>query len=240
MDDNSRKRADQFIAATERIKEDLARKYQIGFKGIGEAWRHADAKKHRLVQKNRALLKTATDLRNVIQHTPVLDGEVIAVPRQNAVEAIEKLADQLVNPPQVREYMCKPVTVTSNSPLRNVATSVVEQYLSQIPVYDGSTYVGLFTTNSLARWLSSSIEADSGELIADNITVAQVLEHAEEHERAEFVKPTKPAIDVCGILSRGQAPPCVLITTDGSSEGELQGILTRFDVVSINEQLSIA
>lgn len=239
MDENSRERADRFIAAIEKIKGILERKYQHKFTGIGQALRHADSQKHRLVQKNRALLEAATDLRNVIQHTAVLDGEVIADPRRSAVEAIEKLADQLANPPQVRHYMSEPVTLSSNSPLRDVATSVVDRNLSQIPVYDGSTYVGLFTTNSLARWLSNSIEADTGELIADNVSVAQVLEYAEDHEMAKFVKPTTPVIDVCVILSREQSPPCVLITTDGSPKGDLQGILTRFDVVSINDQLSI-
>ena len=102
-----------------------------------------------------------------------------------------------------------------------------------MPVYDEGAYVGLFTTNAMARWLGSAVRSEGGALIVEDVKVSEIMEHVELHEQPKFVGPTQSALKVCETLSKVSSPPAVLITTDGKQSGQLQGIVTRFDVARI-------
>jgi len=67
MDDFTQDFAGRFINASERIKETLGKRYRQEFNGLGEACRHAVAKKDRVVTSHRDQLKVLIDLRNVMR-----------------------------------------------------------------------------------------------------------------------------------------------------------------------------
>lgn len=145
----------------------------------------------------------------------------------------------ILRPPQIKDYMTKaPSRLAPEVRLGEAAGLIIDQNLSQIPVYAGDEYVGLFTTNGLARWLSSAIDP-SGEIVEESPTIADVLRFNEASDAARFGKPTETALRVCDWLSGDDAPHAVLVTTDGTARGQLQGIVTRFDVPSILRAVTI-
>lgn len=239
MESTPQSRAERLIAALENIKAILERKYNTRFSGAGEACRQAAKRGHPVVKRNQADLELATELRNVIQHNPNRAGVPIADPREGLLDVIEEIARRIENPPPIHKYASKPQILGPDDSLKRAAEQIVQFDLSQVPVYEGSTYVGLLTTNALARWLSSSIEEHADELVTDEANVRAVLEHAEAGEKATFVKPNSSALSVCDKLSNVPAPPAVLVTSDGTAKGSLQGIVTRFDVPNIQKQLDI-
>lgn len=225
---------DRFINATEQAKNSLERKYRNKFKGLGAAKVYALKQGDRVVKSHAAALDVLIDLRNVVQHNRVNNGLPIAIPRQDAVEAMERIANYIETPPQIKDFMVKhPAILSSRSAIEAASEQVVRLDLSQLPVYDNGSYAGLFTTNAMARWLASVIRSEGGTLIIENVTVSDILEHAEQHEEAQFVGPTQSALKVCERLSKETAPPAILVTTDGTAAGQLQGIVTRFDVARI-------
>lgn len=230
----------RFINATEQAKDALGRKYDMEFSGLGTATRHAIKQGDRVVKQHASALQVLVELRNVIQHSRVNQGVPIAVPREDAIVAMEQIAAFIERQPQIKDHMVKtPATLRPSSSLQEASELVVGMELSQMPVYEGSTYVGLFTTNAMARWLSHAIQEGEGLLLKENVQVGEVLQHSEEHERAQFEKPTASALRVCETLSKDSAPPAVLVTTDGTAAGQLQGLVTRFDVPRIVRQATV-
>lgn len=231
--------AGRFLNAAESIKSALGRKYGRDFDGLGQACRHAADKNDPVVRRHKEALKTFADLRNVMQHSPVLNGKVLATPREDAVLAIENIAQWVENPPQIRIHMIKnPNVVNPTGPLVDAATLVISEGFSQLPVYADNRYVALFTTNALARWLSAAVQRGEGDIIEGNVKISDVLAFTEDHEEPKFVKPTESAYKVCEILSSDDPLPAVLITTDGLPSGQLQGIVTRFDVPTILRKIT--
>lgn len=230
----------RFINATERIRTALSRQYGQEFGGVGQARRHALENRHQVVMRNDSTLRALIDLRNVLQHSHMQSGRPIATPRADAVEAIEEIADQVENAPKVNRFMVKhPTTVAPSDSLAKVSHLVVAKALSQIPVCLEGTYIGLLTTNALARWLADAITREEGNLIGENVVVQDILDCAEHHEVAEFVAPTMLASKACHRLTADEAPVALLVTTDGRPSGAIQGILTRFDVPRILQPLRV-
>lgn len=201
---------------------------------------YAEKQRDRVVRQNAAALNVLVDLRNVIQHGRVNKGLPIAVRREDAVEAMERIAAHIECHPQIKDFMEKDLAVLSpGSAIEEASEQVVNFDLSQLPVYNDGSYVGLFTTNAMARWLSNAVRSEGGTLIVENVTVADILKHAEEHEEPKFVGPMQSALKVCETLAKETAPPAILVTTDGKPSGQLQGIVTRFDVARILREATV-
>ena len=231
---------DRFINATEQAKKALEGKYQKKFTGLGAAKVHAIKQGDRVVKNHAAALDVLVDLRNVIQHSRVNKGLPIAIPREDAVEAMERIAEYIERQPQIKDFMVKDLALLSpGSAIEEASEQVVRFDLSQMPVYEDGSYVGLFTTNSMARWLGNAIRSEGGTLIVENVKVSEILEHVEQHEVPKFVRPAQSALKVCETLSKETAPPAILVTTDGTAAGQLQGIVTRFDVARILREATV-
>lgn len=230
----------RFINATEQAKKALEGKYQRKFSGLGAAVRHAEEQRDLVVRQSAAALHVLVDLRNVIQHSRVNKGLPIAIPREDAVEAMEQIAARIEHHPQIKDFMVKDAAVLSpDHAIEEASELVVELDLSQLPVYDDGSYVGLFTTNAMARWLGNAVRSEGGTLIVENVKVSEILEHTEQHESPRFVRPTQSALKVCETLSKETAPPAILVTTTGTEAGQLQGIVTRFDVARILREATV-
>lgn len=234
----TRDNADRFINAIEGIKVCLERKYGKEFAGFHSAIKYADERKHPVAKYNRGDLKVLGDLRNVIQHAGVLRGQVLATPRTDAVLAAEALAEQFKRATPISKVMIpNPAIVGPKDPLSKATDLVVARDFSQLPVYNEGRYQTLFTTNALARWISSAMYREDGHLIEENVTIEQVSAFAEKHEAPEFVGPNTPAYDVLDKFARDDILTTVLVTTDGKPTGKLQGLVTRFDIANILREL---
>lgn len=236
MTENASQRdaVDRFINAVEQAKTALEGKYRQKFTGLGAAKLHALKHGDRVVKSHAGALDVLIDLRNVIQHNRINGGVPIAIPRHDAVEAMERIGAYIEKQPQIKDFMERKLEVLSpETAIEEASEKVVRLDISQMPVYDADSYIGLFTTNAMARWLGHTVSREDGVLIVENVKVDEILKHVEAHETPHFVKPTQSALKVCESLSKETAPPAILVTTDGSPAGQLQGIVTRFDVARI-------
>jgi len=230
----------RFIDATERIKDCLERRYETKYMGMGAALKDARTRRDDVVLLHWEPLQTFGKLRNTIQHHSYRRGVPIAVPREDTVLALESIAEAIARPSQIEEHMVvHPCVLSPDNTLAEASRLIVDRDLSQAPVYSQDRYVGLFTTNGLARWLSAAIARKEADLLEKATTVAEVLTYAEPHEAPRFSPPTATALRVCDLLSGDSAPPAVLVTTDGTAHGTLKGIVTRFDVPGIIKRVTV-
>lgn len=82
-------------------------------------------------------------------------------------------------------------------------------------VYDGARYIGILTTNAIARWLAHQMTLNQG--LAEGEPVDRALAFAEPHERAKLVGRSITAAEAIGQLTHGgegRTPVTALIVTE--------------------------
>ncbi|MGQ9756152.1 MAG: CBS domain-containing protein [Desulfotomaculales bacterium] len=178
-------------------------------------------------------------LRNAIVHETT-NGRAIAEPADWVVVEIERIASLLTDPPRVVPLFAKKVlTLGTEDSIARAVRSMLEHSFSQIPVYDGSSFAGLLTTNTIARWLGAQVINGDPQLDLARIPIAGVLEYTEETDIYCFVKKEATLFEVLEKFRhyerKGKRLEAVLITDNGAPSEKLLGIITVWDLPSIYE-----
>lgn len=154
--------------------------------------------------KNHVIaLRAFASLRNAISHRIYQNGRPIAEPNPATVREIETLRDLLLRPPRAlpllgNQTVC---TVALGDPLDVALGHIKAHDFSQLPIYDGSQYVGLLTTNTIARWLAAQF-AEFGDL-AEHATIREVYRYTEPTDAAVHVNLKATALDIIQRLTAG-------------------------------------
>jgi hypothetical protein len=199
--------------------------------------------KYRLLGTHRSALRAFRELRNAIVHGKYFGGRPIAEPVPEVVDEIERLRDLLVSPPSALSVLgARDVCVARCGEHIRTALEHVRRFdYSQLPVYDDKQYVGILTTNTIARWLAHQLALNQG--LAEEETVQQVLNFSEDHERALLVRRTITAAEAIDKLSHGGAnrtPMTALIVTDRGLRSETPlRVIAVFDLPQLTASLTI-
>ena len=184
-------------------------------------------------------LREFSELRNAIVHETT-DGRVIAEPNDEATAEIERIADLITDPPRIRDLPeMKVFTLSPGDPARAAIRKMYEGAFSQIPVYEGKDFRGLLTMKTVLRWLGARADGDVIDL--RNVTVAEVLEHAEEDENHRFLGPDVPLQEAADLfqyhVQKGKRLNAVLVTDSGLPTGKLLNIITIWDLPKIRKKI---
>lgn len=181
------------------------------------------------------------DLRNTLAHGRHFASGLLATPAPEVVAQIERLRDLVVAPPTALSVVGASDVVRCGvqDRLEAVLPKLAEHGYGQLPVYDGSAYVGLFTYRALARWLAAAWSRLDG---VGSTSVREVLEHAEPKEAAVFVAATASVPQVVAALSMTTSPgtPAVIITRGGKPSEPPLAIATAGDLGRLVAVLRLA
>jgi hypothetical protein len=161
-------------------------------------------------------LQTYASLRNAIDHSSHHGAYPIAEPIPEIVEEIRQLRDKIKAPPEAIAVLPEMGvrSVHSGEPV-SVALEYVRQFdFSQLPVYESGQYVGILTTNTIARWIAQQI-VDGG--VHRDVAISEVMEFREPRDCALLVDRTLTAADAIHQLSYGSpdgGPVNALILTE--------------------------
>jgi len=229
-------RATEFIDLFNEIEKHfrtaLGRSDRESFTSMASAY----VERERLPRSIARDLGTFADLRNVISHNRYYDSRPIAEPTPGVVTHLRQIRDTLLSPPTVLAVLGsrKVTAVQAGDPLRAVLHLVRSLNYSQFPVYDGTTWLGLITTNAIARWIAQQV--DDQEVFTGDESVQSVLACSEEQDAALHVGRTisaPEAIHLLGTPLRGGARPAALVVTQNGRPTE-----TALAVV-VDEDLSV-
>lgn len=161
-------------------------------------------------------LQTYAALRNAIDHNSHRGTYPIAEPIPEIVEEIRQLRDKIKAPPEAITVLpeMNVCSVNSDEPV-SVALEYVRQFdFSQLPVYDSGQYVGILTTNTIARWLAQQI-VDGAE--HRDAAISEVMEFREPSDCALLMDRTLTVADAIHQLAYGspdRGPVNALILTE--------------------------
>jgi len=228
----SLRRADRYLAAFSAIE----RKLRV----IADADRGASfyALVDRAGQRNRAVLQFAidlkeyADLRNAIVHERG-DGRPIADPREESVIAIEEIQKILEDPPRLLKVLKVSVQICGgDDPIGQAARQMYDGDFSQLPVYDGHSFVALLTAETVARWLAASLESGIG--LVEEAPVRTVLGYAEDQDNHQLVPRDATVFDALRLFDvysgRGKSLDAILVTHAGKRDEKPLGIVTIYDI----------
>jgi predicted transcriptional regulator len=160
-------------------------------------------------------------------------GMPIAEPHQEAVDDLRRIATLIIDPPRVRGLgTMKVLTCALETSVGDASRTMRAGSFSQLPVYRGREFVGLLTSETIARWLGAELRHQDG--ILEDQPVSAVLGHRDESGVEEFASRERSLIEMIELFEQtvrsGKNLDAVLITHSGARHESPIYILTVFDL----------
>lgn len=202
------------------------------------------AKKNR-AWKDAELLRTIAGLRNLLVHEKVEPYEYPCVPIVKIVEELEAARDRLLHPARADRFARKVVTVQSDDSLAHVLKMIHELKITHFPVYESSReysqgerrFAGVLTENGITRWLAEHTVRDESLIELRDEPVREVLAREESakgtRKNYEFAPRRARVEDIVQRFHDNTYLEAVLVTEKGDAKEALLGIVTRWDVLSL-------
>lgn len=174
-------------------------------------------------------LKEFAGLRNAISHGEYQNYRPIAEPLPETVDEIEHIRDQLLHPPVAMEVIGhqKVITFGPDDDVNVALRAIRDTGISQFPIYEGKQFVGMLTTNTIARWLASEINDDD---TLTNKGIHHLLTFNERKDQAVFLPREASATEVIAALTSPAAhhtlPRLVIITEHGHNNQQPLCVIT--------------
>lgn len=191
------------------------------------------------IRRHVSTLKRFARLRNLIAHNYSHDRP-LAVPTSQTVEQIVNIKNEFLSPPLLLSVATSPVqTCCPTDPLGCSVKKMHDGVFSQMPLYDGDHFVGLLTTETIARWLACNLANGFG--LVEEKPLVEVLPHQEDAENHTFLSRTSSVADgltaFAKFLRRGKSLDAILITQNGRSTEKPLGIVTIHDIPKLRQTI---
>jgi CBS domain-containing protein len=202
------------------------------------------AKKNR-AWKDAELLRTVAGLRNLLVHEKVEPYEYPCVPIAKFVEELEAARDRLLHPRRADYFTRKVVTIHSDDSLAHVLKMIYELKITHFPVYESgreysqskARFAGVLTENGITRWLAETVARDESLIELRDEPAREVLAREEsskgQRKNYEFAPRHARVEELVQRFHDNTYLEAVLITQNGSAKEDLQGIVTRWDVLNL-------
>jgi predicted transcriptional regulator len=233
--ESKHRNAELFLAAFNQIERYLTTSFDsthhLGFKRLVDRL----SKENSLVALYKQDLIEFLELRNAIVHQST--GLPIAEPSDEVVVRIQELQQKLTHPPQAIDIATKPVYScdVQDNIAEVVRTMHTERYI-YVPVYSNQEFVGVFSENTLTKWLAN-IATVEGFVIREQIIgdVIDFLDQSDDKYNAyTFVAKDIDAFTIrdkfLSYLSDRKRLSAIFVTAHGSPQEEILGIITAWDI----------
>jgi predicted transcriptional regulator len=227
--------ADDFLSSFNRIekffKQALNNPTNMGF---AEMSRRLSRARNSQVSRFETELLEFAQLRNAIVHSQIESDFIIAEPNDWAVARIQKIEQALTAPEKVIPRFGRKVTgFEKDVPLKDLLRIIAKKGYSTFPLYQKGKFIGLITLRVVGYWFA--VESQFGPLhIEDKVASDLLMEHGKS-VNYEFVNAKTPIYKVRDRFRENTFLEAVLITKNGSSSGELLGIIRPRDIFNEKE-----
>lgn len=225
---------DRFITAFNKIDKFLRKQVNKADRNIPFSQVLSDVKASGKIRVNVDYLRTMSDLRNVLTHEQSGVNTYLSVPIPSIVERLEKILDELRNPPKIFPTYKRQVKILNiNDPLSEALSAINELNYSQFPIYDGKSYIGLLTENGITRWLAHHTVTELSLIEFSEIPISHVIKREEKRKNNQSLPYDATIYEAEMLFTKNPVLEAILITHSGSLQETLLGIITRWDVLHL-------
>ncbi len=186
----------------------------------------------------REELDCCREVRNLLTHEVQVGGAPAIIPGDGMVSFLERMIELIENPTRVKSRMtprARLYTLTSDMKVRSVMAKMQYKGLSRVPILDTEDRVrGMFSLESVFAAVAQGREIDSQTKISDlaeHLSLTGNTMSAYRFADAELTLAEAESLfhHMSDHRSKLRA---LLITSDGTEDGALVGILSPYDVLS--------
>jgi hypothetical protein len=233
--------SDRFLSAFNAIEDHLREM-------LGEAQHrtfsdlvHQAGHSHALVRRLSADLRHLAELRNFLVHR-YQEHEPLAVPSVLSLKKVERIRDALLQPATLHSLFHKVVQCCQPSDqIGAVAEKMHQHGIGQLPVYEKTTFRGLLTAETLARWLAARLATGVG--LVEEEPVGVILEFQDDDHQHEFADHRATVTDAFNWMEkhyhRGRPLRAIILTPHGRSSELPTGIVTAGDFPVMLESVGL-
>lgn len=183
-------------------------------------------------------LRVLAKVRNSLTHERHFNDRRLAVPTETAIDAMRRVRDRLLNPPTAIAVLRsqKPMVVESDLSVRAALDIMYEKDFSQLPVYDDETYVGLLTTNTVARWVADEMRQHDG--LVEDASIAVALRYQETElvrHVSRKISSTQALRTFVEAAERGKPLAALIVTETGKPHQRPIAVVTPADLPALAE-----
>ena len=234
--------ADRFLNAYSTIEHEMER--ILDLKDHRRFFELVDksARVNPVIERYRFDLREYSELRNAIVHDRS-GGEIIAVPTDEVVGKIERIAALLLEPPKVAPLFLKEVLTLSGSyPVSRAIRDLSRMSYTQAPVYVNDKLNGLLTSNMIVKWMGICLISNNDKDVnLHEPSLTDVIKKAGHENDYQLVSVNQSLFTVPDLFyhwqQEGRKLEAVLITQNGDPEEPLLGIITNRDLPAVHRAI---
>lgn len=226
--------SERFLTAFNRI--DKAIRSNMGnSKGIGFSKAVKIMSKHNpKIDYHADDLLEYAELRNAIVHNRVETNFAIAEPHLSVVENIEMIEKVLTQPERVIPLFQKNVvTFQDDVTLEMILEAIHKKGFSKFPIYHKNEFKGLISESGITKWLAANKFKE-----VKKVNMSEILPFQKDSNYQFIHKDTTvfEAVDIFKEqIEKGNRVDALLITKTGSQKEPLQGIITSWDIMAVDD-----
>lgn len=229
-------RSSDFVDKYRAIESLLERKYSDrGSRHVSAVMEYLNDPESRPV---RGELETAREIRNIIMHNADSDGLPVVEPSEATLATMGRIAEYIRKPPLALSFATpaeQMLCARANDQALPLMRAMLKRGFSHIPVLEGDSLAGVFSTATLFAYLAQRPDAPVGE----DTRVSQFSEflplEAHEPEQFRFMDEHATYADVKLAFeqrrSRNHRLAAVFITDTGDPAKPLLGMITPWDAL---------
>lgn len=190
---------------------------------------------HRFARHADFLLEIG-ELRNAMVHNRTGGNLYLAVPNEQTVLELERIEQLLLAPERVVPRFQRVVmTLSPDDTLADVWHRVRDHGYSRFPIYGREGFLGLLTSNGIARWCAAALQNGRLEIDASSVPLADVLDADHRRERVAFIARDALADEAEALFTRKEPLELVIITEHGRLHERPIGIISAADIVNLTK-----
>ncbi len=191
------------------------------------------ANRQRRIARYADFLIEIGELRNALVHNRTGEDFYIAVPSEQTVLELERIEKKFFSPEKViPRFENEVVTLAPEQTLAEVLELLRDDGYSRYPVYAREGFVGLLTSNGIARWAAGHVRDRRLEIDLEKVRIGEVLEEDHRRDRVAFVSRDTTIDDVDELFNNRVPIEAVLITPSGKPHEKPIGMICAPDVAA--------
>jgi hypothetical protein len=193
------------------------------------------ANRVRRLARDADFLLEVGELRNALVHNRLGDGVYIAVPNEQTVLQLEAIERSLLSPQKVIPTFQRAVkTLDGGATLSDVWRLMRQAGFSHYPVYERGTFLGLLTSNGLARWTASRTQDGVLHVDGRKVAVRDILPADHRRDCAAFVRADSAVDDLPAMFQDNPRLEAVIITPRGTPNEAPLGVVFPADLIAVS------
>lgn len=238
-EDVNKTNAERFLAAFNGIDYAIKTRYNFNRSmGFSEAVRRAVAFNY-IVRKYEDDLISFGRLRNAIVHDN--GDDIIAEPRDEVVEKMEKIEKLLTTPPNALDMVARRdvLSVHARQSMREVIVTIASSSYSNLPVInDDEEVIGVANSSKILDAMGKYLMA-GGKVTAflDAVKIEDMFSKIKDSTYYSLASADITVEQALEMFHQNSKLLAVLITKKGGAKEQLLGIMTNSDVMKMNSIL---